>query len=153
MDGRVMALHALRLDSFLAGFSFGCGLFESVRIERGRARFLGRHLRRLQSSLDALRDVVEAYRLLVEKGHAGEAYNVCSGEGRSIRALLDEMIALAGVKAKVEVDPARLRPSDNPVILGSHARLTADTGWTPVIPIEQTLADLLEHWRRSTTAV
>jgi branched-subunit amino acid aminotransferase/4-amino-4-deoxychorismate lyase len=60
MDGRVMALDAVRLDSFLAGFAFGCGLFESVRIERGRARFLGRHLRRLRNSLHALRDVVEA---------------------------------------------------------------------------------------------
>lgn len=60
MDGRVMALEAVRLDSFLAGFAFGCGLFESVRIERGRPRLLGRHLRRLRNSLDALRDVVEA---------------------------------------------------------------------------------------------
>jgi branched-chain amino acid aminotransferase len=60
MDGRLMALEAVRLDSFLAGFAFGCGLFESVRIEQGRARFLGRHLRRLQRSLGALQDVVEA---------------------------------------------------------------------------------------------
>jgi branched-subunit amino acid aminotransferase/4-amino-4-deoxychorismate lyase len=60
MDGRVMALDAVRLDSFLAGFAFGCGLFESVRIERGRARFLGRHLRRLRSSLEVLHEVVEA---------------------------------------------------------------------------------------------
>jgi GDP-4-dehydro-6-deoxy-D-mannose reductase len=50
---------------------------------------------------------------------------------------------------QVEVDPSRLRPSDNPVILGSHERLTRDTGWTPRIPIEQTLADLLEHWRQA----
>jgi branched-subunit amino acid aminotransferase/4-amino-4-deoxychorismate lyase len=60
MDERVTTLEAVRLDSFLAGFAFGCGLFESVRIERGRPRFLGRHLRRLRKSLDALRDVVEA---------------------------------------------------------------------------------------------
>ena len=60
MDGRVVALDAVRLDSFLAGFAFGCGLFESVRIERGRVRFLGRHLRRLRNSLHALTDVVEA---------------------------------------------------------------------------------------------
>ena len=64
-------------------------------------------------------------------------------------SLLDILLSLARVKVRVEVDPARLRPSDNPVILGSHARLTADTGWTPVIPIEQTLADLLDYWRRA----
>jgi GDP-4-dehydro-6-deoxy-D-mannose reductase len=49
---------------------------------------------------------------------------------------------------RIELDPSRLRPSDNPVILGSHARLTADTGWRPEIPIEQTLSDLLDHWRQ-----
>ena len=50
---------------------------------------------------------------------------------------------------RIEIDPARLRPSDNPIVLGSHARLTAETGWTPAIPIEQTLADLLDYWRRA----
>jgi branched-chain amino acid aminotransferase len=60
LDGQVTSLEAVRLDSFMSGFAFGCGLFESVRIEQGRARFLGRHLRRLRKSLDALRDVVEA---------------------------------------------------------------------------------------------
>jgi len=47
----------------------------------------------------------------------------------------------------VAVDPSRLRPSDNPVVLGSHARLTEDTGWVPEIPIERTLEDLLDAWR------
>ena len=69
-----------------------------------------------------------------------------------MRRLLDILLSLARVRVRVEVDPARLRPSDNPVILGSHARLTADTGWTPAIPIEQTLADLLEYWRRASAA-
>jgi GDP-4-dehydro-6-deoxy-D-mannose reductase len=47
----------------------------------------------------------------------------------------------------VQQDPARLRPSDNPLVLGDHARLTADTGWRPEIPIDTTLADLLAWWR------
>jgi GDP-4-dehydro-6-deoxy-D-mannose reductase len=94
-----------------------------------------------------VRDTVRAYQALAEHGQAGRPYNVCSGRAYSMRELLDILLSHARVRVRVEVDPARLRPSDNPVILGSHARLTADTGWTPMIPIEQTLAELLEYWR------
>lgn len=94
-----------------------------------------------------VRDTVRAYIALVERGTAGRPYNVCSGHTYRIRDLLDILLALARVPVRVETDPARLRPSDNPVVLGSHARITADTGWTPLIPIERTLADLLEYWR------
>jgi GDP-4-dehydro-6-deoxy-D-mannose reductase len=48
------------------------------------------------------------------------------------------------------VDPSRLRPSDNPVIAGDRSRITAEAGWTPRIPIEQTLGDLLKYWRHET---
>lgn len=96
-----------------------------------------------------VRDTVRAYQALAESGVPRRPYNVCSGRAYSMRTLLDILRSLARVRVRVEVDPARLRPSDNPVILGSHARLTADTGWVPEIPIEQTLADLLDHWRRA----
>lgn len=102
-----------------------------------------------QRDITDVRDTVRAYEALAETGHPRRPYNVCSGRAYSMRALLDILLSLARVRVRVEVDPARLRPSDNPVILGSHARLTADTGWTPMIPIEQTLADLLEYWRRA----
>jgi len=68
-----------------------------------------------------------------------------------MREILDTLLSLSTARVRVEIDPARLRPSDNPVILGSHARLTAETGWSPEIPIERTLADLLEHWRAAGT--
>jgi GDP-4-dehydro-6-deoxy-D-mannose reductase len=103
-----------------------------------------------QRDITDVRDTVRAYHAIAGSGHARRPYNVCSGRAHTMRRLLDILLSLARVRVRVEVDPARLRPSDNPVILGSHARLTADTGWTPVIPIEQTLADLLEHWRRTT---
>ena len=102
-----------------------------------------------QRDITDVRDTVRAYRALAEAGQPRRPYNVCSGRAYSMRALLDILVSLARVRVRVEVDPARLRPSDNPLILGSHARLTADTGWTPVIPIEQTLADLLDYWRRA----
>jgi GDP-4-dehydro-6-deoxy-D-mannose reductase len=101
-----------------------------------------------QRDITDVRDTVAAYQAIVADGQPRRPYNVCSGKAYSMRTLLDILLSMARVKPRVEVDPARLRPSDNPLILGSHARLTADTGWTPVIPIEQTLADALDHWRR-----
>jgi GDP-4-dehydro-6-deoxy-D-mannose reductase len=95
-----------------------------------------------------VRDTVRAYRLLMDKGHSGKPYNVCRGEAFRVRDLLDSLVRLSKVAIEVRSDPARLRPNDNPIVLGDPARLAADTGWTPRIPIEQTLADLLEYWRQ-----
>jgi GDP-4-dehydro-6-deoxy-D-mannose reductase len=124
-----------------------------AEIEAGR-RDPVLHVGNLDAERDItdVRDTVRAYHAIVCSGQTRRPYNVCSGRAHTMRRLLDMLLSLARVRVRVEIDPARLRPSDNPVILGSHARLTADTGWTPVIPIEQTLADLLEHWRRTTTA-
>jgi GDP-4-dehydro-6-deoxy-D-mannose reductase len=94
-----------------------------------------------------VRDVVRAYRLLAEKGVAGEAYNVCSGKAVAIRELADTLIALSGRDMKVVLDPERLRPVDVPVLEGDNTKLTTHTGWTPEIPLEQTLGDLLAWWR------
>ena len=105
-------------------------------------------------NLDALRDItdvrdtVRAYEALADQGRTHVPYNVCTGRARSMRELLDILLSLSRVRVRVEVDASRLRPSDNPVILGSPDRLTRDTGWVPHIPIEQTLADLLDHWRQ-----
>ena len=96
-----------------------------------------------------VRDTVRAYQALAELGRPCTPYNVCTGRARSMRELLDILLSQSRVQVRVEVDPSRLRPSDNPVILGSRDRLTRDTGWEPRIPIEQTLGDLLEHWRQA----
>jgi GDP-4-dehydro-6-deoxy-D-mannose reductase len=101
-----------------------------------------------QRDITDVRDTVRAYEAIAERGRPRVPYNVCSGSAHSMRALLDILLSLSRVRVRIEVDPSRLRPSDNPVILGSHARLTADTGWMPRIPIEQTLGDLLDDWRR-----
>jgi GDP-4-dehydro-6-deoxy-D-mannose reductase len=94
-----------------------------------------------------VRDTVRAYELLAGRGTPHLPYNVCSGRARKMRELLEILASLSRVRVRVQVDPSRLRPSDNPIIAGSHARLTRDTGWMPEIPIEQTLSDLLDHWR------
>jgi len=117
-------------------------------IEAGRAEPVLR-VGNLDSRRDVtdVRDTVRAYQALAERGQPRRPYNVCSGRAYSMRELLDILLSLSRVRVRVDVDPARLRPSDNPVVLGDHSRLTADTGWRPEIPIEQTLADLLDDWR------
>jgi GDP-4-dehydro-6-deoxy-D-mannose reductase len=94
-----------------------------------------------------VRDTVRAYRAIMRDGVPGRAYNVCAGRAIAIRELLDELVRLTKVKVEVRLDPARLRPSDQPLVLGRHDRLTQDTGWRPEIPMTQTLADLLDYWR------
>ncbi|HEX9993680.1 MAG TPA: GDP-mannose 4,6-dehydratase [Acidimicrobiales bacterium] len=95
-----------------------------------------------------VRDVVRAYRLLVLHGEPGEAYNVCSGRDVAVQDLADRLVAMASVPMLLKTDPALERPVDVPVLRGDNARLRAATGWEPSIPIEQTLADLLDDWRR-----
>jgi GDP-4-dehydro-6-deoxy-D-mannose reductase len=97
--------------------------------------------------LTDVRDTVRAYRLLVERGRPRQPYNVCRGEAFRVGDLLDSLLTYARVRLRVETDPSRLRPSDNPVVLGNPSRLHQDTGWTPRRSIEQTLNDLLEYWR------
>lgn len=94
-----------------------------------------------------VRDTVRAYRLLARHGMRGEVYNVCRGEAVEVGALLDMLRARVAVPIPVEVDPAKLRPVDQPLLVGDHGRLTAATGWTPEVPFEQTIADLLDEQR------
>jgi GDP-4-dehydro-6-deoxy-D-mannose reductase len=101
-----------------------------------------------QRDFTDVRDVVRAYRLLMEGGEPGGVYNVCSGTAMRIRALLDRLLALTEVDVTVTVDPQRYRPNDAPLLLGDPRRVRERTGWTPVIPLERTLRDLLDDWRR-----
>ena len=94
-----------------------------------------------------VRDVVRGYWLALEKGQPGEVYNLCSGRAWTIRAMLDQLLGMTQVKVKVEQDPARMRPSDVPVLLGDAGKFKKATGWEPTIPFETTLRDLLEYWR------
>jgi len=94
-----------------------------------------------------VRDIVCAYRLLLEKGHDGETYNICSGVSRSGNELLSLITEAAGVTPKIALDPAKMRPSDTPDIYGSHEKVTQATGWQPKIALEQTIKDAVEDWR------
>jgi GDP-4-dehydro-6-deoxy-D-mannose reductase len=94
-----------------------------------------------------VRDVVRAYRLLVERGEPGEVYNVCSGRAVAVEEVASQLIGLAGGDVRLEVDPERVRAVEVPVLRGEASRLAARTGWAPEIPLEDTLADILAAWQ------
>jgi GDP-4-dehydro-6-deoxy-D-mannose reductase len=93
-----------------------------------------------------VRDVVVAYRLLIERGEPGGVYNVCSGRDVAMSEVASQLLELAGADLILETDPSLLRPVDVPVLRGSAARLQAVTGWRPQIPLATSLADVLTSW-------
>jgi GDP-4-dehydro-6-deoxy-D-mannose reductase len=95
-----------------------------------------------------VRDVVRAYRLLAEHGVPGEAYNVCRGRDVAVQEVADRLIALAERPMALVTDPDLLRPVDTPVLRGDCTRLRDATGWSPEITLDQTLADVLDDWRK-----
>jgi GDP-4-dehydro-6-deoxy-D-mannose reductase len=106
-------------------------------------------------SLDAVRDltdvrdVVRAYRLLVEHGEPGAVYNVCSGRGVSVREVADQLLRRARRPIRLVTDPELVRPVEVPRLVGSNDLLRSVTGWSPEIPLEQTLHDVLDSFRDS----
>lgn len=94
-----------------------------------------------------VRDIVRAYRLIVEKGQPGDVYNVASGTAYSIESLLNHLLKQANVKIETSVDPERLRPTTIPILQGDATRLTQATGWKPQISFEQSLSDILDDCR------
>ncbi len=94
------------------------------------------------------RDMVKAFWLSTQKGQYGEAYNFCSNQTVSIKEVLNSLIKMSKVNIKIEVDPAKIRPSDEPVIQGSNEKLVKIIGWKPEIPFEKTLQDTLDYWRK-----
>ncbi len=95
-----------------------------------------------------VRDTVRAYCLALNKGRAGEVYNVCSGKSYTVQQVLDLLLELSGVKVEVKVDQERLRPSDVNILEGDNSKVVKEVGWKPLIEFKQTLSDLLNWWRK-----
>lgn len=98
-----------------------------------------------QRDLTDIRDTVRAFPLLLEKGTTGEAYNAGRGETFSMQIILDKLVAMS--KVKVEVVQKTDRKADTAVTRADASKLKQATGWVPRIPLEQTLSDILNHWR------
>jgi GDP-4-dehydro-6-deoxy-D-mannose reductase len=118
-----------------------------VAVEKGVAETV------LVGNLDAqrdytdVRDIVRAYRLLLEKGVAGETYNICSGKPVNGHDIVQGLLAAADSDAQIVEDPEKLRPSDNPVIYGDNSKIVTATGWQPEFTLDQTLHDVITDWR------
>lgn len=93
------------------------------------------------------RDIVRAYQLGLERCEPGEVYNIGSGDVWSIQSVLDTLIGFSSIQVEVRQDPARMRPSDVPVLESDSSKFRAATGWEPRIAFEDTLRDTLEYWR------
>jgi GDP-4-dehydro-6-deoxy-D-mannose reductase len=94
-----------------------------------------------------VRDVVRGYRLLAEQGRPGAVYNLGSGRGIRLADALAMLTAQAQAPIDVFVDPARVRPVDQPLLVADPSKLRAATGWDPQLSIAETLADMLQYWR------
>jgi GDP-4-dehydro-6-deoxy-D-mannose reductase len=94
-----------------------------------------------------VRDMVRAYWLSLEKGEAGDVYNIGSGKDVTIRKMLDILLSFSNIDIEVEQDPERMRPSDVEILLADNSKFRELTGWEPEIPLEKTLEDLLNYWR------
>jgi GDP-4-dehydro-6-deoxy-D-mannose reductase len=92
-------------------------------------------------------DVARGLWLLLDRGQPGEVYNLCSGAATRIGAIVELVRARGRVPSDIRVDPARLRPSDEPLLMGDNRKLRAATGWEPRIGVDQIVEQLLEYWR------
>jgi GDP-4-dehydro-6-deoxy-D-mannose reductase len=91
-----------------------------------------------------VRDVVEAYLLLLRSGRPGEIYNVARGEGATVRECFTRLATMVGVRVEPEPDPSLARASDIPHLVGDSTKLRRATGWTPSRSLEQTLRGLVD---------
>jgi GDP-4-dehydro-6-deoxy-D-mannose reductase len=94
-----------------------------------------------------VRDVVRAYYTLLEQGKAGELYNVCTGNGHSLEQIIDMLADLLHVSVRPVVDPDKIRPKDNKIIIGDPGKIFEHTGWRHEIPLQKSLNDLILYWK------
>jgi len=129
------------------GFAVPDFASQIVRIERGEKPVI--YVGNLSAKRDIcdVRDVVRAYRLLAQKGRAGEVYNVGSGQAYSLEDILASLISLSGLEIRVEKDAEKCRPVDLPVIQSDIGKLKSETGFVLKYSILDTLKDTLDYWR------
>lgn len=95
-----------------------------------------------------VQDVIAAYGLLLEAGAAGGVYNVCSGIERRLDDIIQQLLNCAGIEARIEIDPTRYRPAEQPRVYGDNTKLIATTGWQPRIPLASSLKTIYSYWEQ-----
>jgi GDP-4-dehydro-6-deoxy-D-mannose reductase len=123
-----------------------------AEVEVGRKAFVEVGNLEVVRDFTDVRDVVRAYRLLASHGKPGEIYNLGSGEGTKLADALNYLTSQARKQVHVKVDPARLRPIDDRVLIADATKLRATTRWEPVYHVQRTLTDMLNQCRREISA-
>ncbi len=98
-----------------------------------------------------VRDVVKAYLLLLRVGRSGRRYNVCSGSAVGIGLLLATLLELTPADVRVDSDRSRIRRGEVTRVVGDNGRLRRETGWRPLVPLRESLGDILSYWRERET--
>lgn len=120
-----------------------------VQVERGNSKTVSvGNLSAIRDFLD-VEDAVRAIRLISERGESGGVYNICSGAGTRVSEVLEMLKSRARTSIPVTKDNSALRPLDNPVAIGNNGKLRS-LGWLPTIPLEESLARILDYWRSVT---
>jgi GDP-4-dehydro-6-deoxy-D-mannose reductase len=128
-------------------FAVGSWTRQIARLEHGSGNVLTVGNLSVRRDLTDVRDACEAYKRLLAPSVPCGVYNVASGIAVELGSVLDRLVAAARSQIEVRIQEERVRSSDIPVLWGDPARLQAATGWSPTIPLEQTLADALEDAR------
>jgi GDP-4-dehydro-6-deoxy-D-mannose reductase len=136
-----------RQDPSFAASGFAKQIAE-IELGIGDAEVVVGNLDARRDTLD-VRDTIRAYRTILERGLVGRPYNISSGNAVVIGDILEMLRSRAAVPIRVRVDPERFRPNDNPIVVGDSTRLRSELGWSPTIPFEQTIDDLLGYWRNA----
>jgi len=129
--------------------TFVCSDFakQIVEIEKGKKPIIHTGNLDIRRDFTDVRDIVGAYLLALEKCNFNEIYNICSGKVYSIKNLLDILLSLSGIKVQIKIDSNKMREKDVLIMAGDNSKFIKATGWKPMIPIDQTLKDLLDYWR------
>lgn len=128
--------------------SFVCSNFAAqvARIKAGKAKPVVK-VGNLSAKKDFsdVRDVARAYRLILKRGKPGEAFNICRGKAYSIDSILRQLIQLSGMEIEIKREEKRFRKVDTKLVFGDYSALHSRTGWTPKIPLEESLKNILEY--------
>lgn len=95
-----------------------------------------------------VRDVVEAYYLLFQKGRKGNIYNICSGVGTELKEVIYSLSGILKIKVEIKINKSLIRPNDNKIIVGSNKKIKNETGWRNRISLDQSLTDIINYWEK-----